>query len=120
MAYTGIMTTEADIDQKTGAGVSSAFTDVMKTAATLRAESFCNTVASYNFSDNYAALNVDVKYLLSEIVSCMVAIEGIAYTMKGYLNIREAENKINVLRDIKNQALAVLRVKNTQDFMNNA
>lgn len=120
MAYTGIMTTEAVIDQKTGAGVSSSFTDVMKTAATLQAESMVNTLGRYNFSDNYAALNADVKHLLDDIVSSFVAIQAIAYDMSGYTNIREAENMINILRDGMIRNMSILRDKKTQTFINGA
>ena len=121
MAYTGIMTTEAEIDQKTGAGVSAAFTDVMKTAATLQAESTVNVVCRYNFSDAVTAgLNADVKGILSDIVSSLVAIEAISYTLSGFTSRIEAEDKINVLRDASLRGLSILRDKKQQEFMINA
>ena len=120
MAYTGIMTTEAVIDQKTGAGVSASFTDVMKTAATLQGESLVNDVARYNFSDDYAALNADVKHLLDDIVSSFVAIQGISYDMSGYTNPTEAVNMINILRDGMNRNLSVLKEQKVKDFINGA
>jgi len=121
MVGTYTMTTETDVTAKMGAGVSASYTDAMKTAAALRAESFINCVVTYNFSDTYAAgLNADIKYIISDIVSSIIAIEGIQYDTKGYITPQEAADKVNTLRDSKNQALAVLRIKNTQDFMNNA
>lgn len=120
MAFTGIMCTEADIDGKTGAGVSASWTDVMKTAETLMAESFVNIVCRKNYSDSYASLNVDVKYLLTEIVSSLVAIQGIAYDMSGYTSRIEAEDKINVLRDAGLRAISIIRDKETQRFINGA
>lgn len=117
MAYTGIMTTEAEIDQKTGAGVSASFTDTMKTASTLQAESTVNVMCRYNFSDAFSTLNTDVKYILSDIVSSLVAIEGIAYNTTDYDSRIEAEDKISVLRDSALRGLAIIRDKKTQDFM---
>ena len=119
MAFTGIMTTEAVIDQKTGAGVNTAFTDTMKTAAVLHAESTVNGVARFNFSDVYAAtLNVDYKHLLDEIVSSMVAMQGIAYDMSGYTTIREAENMINIHDKIVDRGLSIIRKQKHKDFIN--
>ena len=51
MAY--IMTTEAEIQQKSGANVNIAFDTTMMTASNLRAESTINCICRYNFSDNY-------------------------------------------------------------------
>jgi len=120
MAYTGIMTTEAEIDQKMGAGASASFTDVMKTASTLQAESTINVTTRYNFSDNFSTLNSDVKMILSDIASSLVAIEGISYDMSGYTSRIEAEDKINVLRDAALRGLSLIRDKKQQDFINNA
>ena len=120
MAYSGIMATEAEVDQKTGAGVSASWTDTMKTQAVLQAESVCNDVAWFNFSDAYAALNVDAKYLLTEIVASLAAIEGISYDMSGYDSLREAENKVNILRDSARFNLSVLKEQPQKDFINGA
>jgi len=117
MAYTGIMTTEAEIDQKTGAGVSASYTDVMKTAATLQGENLVNNFSRVNYSDGYAALDVDVKYLLSDIVSSFVALQGIAYDMSGYTSMREAEAMLNLLRDGMLRNLSILKDKTVQVFM---
>ena len=120
MASTHIMTTEADCVQKMGAGVSAGFTDAMRTAAGLRAESFVNGLCRYNFSDEYAALSVDVKHLISDIVSSMVAIEGISYSMADYTSRVEAENMINILRDGLLRNIAIIRDEKTQTFIKNA
>jgi len=115
MAY--IMTTEAEIQQKSGAGVNVAFNTTMMTAANLRAESTCNVAARYNFSDNYATLNVDARHLLSDICSSLVAIEAICYDMSGYTSRTEAEDMINVLRDGALRGLSILTDKKNQDFI---
>ena len=115
MAY--IMTTEAEIEQKSGAGVNAVFDTTMMTAANLRAESTVNAIARYNFSDGYAALNVDVKGILSDVCSSLVAIEAISYDMSGYTSRTEAEDMINVLRDGALRGLSILKDKKVQTFM---
>ena len=118
MAY--IMTTEAEIEQKSGANVNTTFNTTMMTAANLRAESTINTACRYNFSDVYATLNADVKGLLSDIASSLVAIEAISYDMSGYTSRGEAESMINVLRDGLLRGISILRDKKTEDFINGA
>ena len=115
MAY--IMTTEAEIKQKSGANVNAAFDTTMMTAANIRAESTCNVIARYNFSDTYATLNADVKGLLSDICSSLVAIEAISYDMSGYTSRTEAEDMINILRDGALRGLSILRDKKVQTFI---
>jgi len=124
MAFTGIMCTEAQIDAKTGAGVDVNWTDTMKTQAVLQAESIVNIIAGYNFSDDYAATtDTDVKYILTEIVASLAAIEGISYNFLGYATdegaaIIHAEDKINVLRDAALRGLSILRQKFKIDYIN--
>lgn len=126
MAYAGIMATEADIDAKTGAGVSLLWTDTMKTQALLQAESLVNVVAGFNLSDVWATtLNIDVKYILTEIVASLAAIEGVAYNFLGYATdegaaIIHAEDKITILRDAALRGLSVIRDKNKEFFINAA
>jgi len=118
MAY--IMTTEAEIQQKSGAGVNVAFDTTMMTASNLRAESMCNIIGRHNFSDTFTTLNVDVKQLLSDICSSFVAIEAICYDMSGYTSRTEAENMINVLRDGMLRNLSILRDQKAVTFINGA
>jgi len=118
MAY--IMTTEAEIQQKSGANVNAAFNTTMMTASNLRAESTINALCRYNFSDNYASLNADVKGILSDFCSSFVAIEAISYDMSGYTTRIEAEDMINVLRDGMLRAMSILRDKKAIDFINGA
>ena len=114
MAY--IMTTEAEIQQKAGSGVNAAFDTTMMTAANLRAESVINAATRYNWSDKYASLNVDVKYILSDFCSSFVAIEAIIYDMSGFTTRIEAEDKINVLRDGMLRNIQILRDIKSQTF----
>jgi len=52
-------------------------------------------LTTYNFSDNYATLNSDVKKILNEYVARYTAICGIAYNMAGFTTRIEAEDMIN-------------------------
>lgn len=120
MASTHIMTTQAECVQKAGANVSASWTDDMYTAAGLQAESTVNVICRYNFSDDYATLNADVKAIISDIVSSLVAIQAICYDMSGYTSRIEAEDMINVLRDGALRGMSLLRDKKQQDFINGA
>ena len=116
MAY--IMTTEAEIQQKSGANVNAAFNTTMMTAANLRAESTINVLCRYDFSAAVTAgLPSATKGLLSDIASSLVAIEAIAYDMSGYTSRIEAEDMINVLRDGALRGLSILRDKKNQLFV---
>ena len=111
MAFSGITATEAEIDQKTGANVSTSYTDTMKTQKLLQAESSLNIITKFNWSDWYA-LNpdVDLKYMITETTASMVAIEAIKYDMSGYTSRGEAEDMITVLRDIINRNIQILKI----------
>lgn len=86
----------------------------------LQAESLINSMARYNFSDNYTSLNADTRYLLQEIASNLAAIYMIQYDISSWGSRIRAEDQINVLRDAALRGLSVLREKKVQDFINNA
>jgi len=97
MVATSIMSTDAEMLAMAGENVdATGFTDANKTAWGLQAENYLNVLCRNNFSDNFAALNIDVKYILSEYVSRYVAICAIAYNMAGFTSRIEAENMINI------------------------
>ena len=96
-------------------------TSIMTTGAwVLQAECFVNIFIRINYSDTYATLNVDVRYVFSDIVSSMVAINGIMYDTTGYDTLQEAEDKVQILRDGILRNLSVLRDKKYTDFINGA
>lgn len=84
------------------------------------AESIINSAVRYNFSDNYAILNPDVKLILNELASDIVGIHMVKYDMSTYTSRVEAEDIINVLRDSKLLGLSVLRSMKVKDFINAA
>ncbi len=121
MVFTGITATEAQIDQKTGANAPGTFTDVMKTQALLQAESYVNVATEFNWSDWYAGSpNVDVKYIITEATTSLVAIEAIKYDMSGFTSRVEAEDMINILFARFIQCMDVLTDLPTEKFMTDA
>jgi hypothetical protein len=121
MADIGVWTKNADIQAKAG---NKANTTAKAVAATdvyvLEVESLVNCICRFNFSNNYAALNADVKNILKGVTSDLCAIYVIQWDMSGYTSRIEAENMVNILRDSALRGLSILRDKKTQDFINGA
>ncbi len=121
MADTGIFATTAEVSRKAGAGASAtANVEAYINDFMTQAESFINVASRNNWSDSYSGLNVDVKGLLKEAASNLAAIYVINYDMSGYDSRTEAEDKINVLRDAALRAIAVLRDKKAETFIDGA
>ena len=114
MAY--LLTTEAEIQQKSGANVSAVYDTTCMENAELRMIGLLNALTRFNWHDNIPS-NADVKVILSDIVSSLVAIEAICYDMSGYTTRIEAEDMINVLRDGALRGLALLRDQKVEDFI---
>ncbi len=91
-------------------------------AIVLDVEAYINCYCTFDFStlDAATALNTTVRGILIDTGACLCAIEGISWDMSGFTSRTEAEDMINVLRDIALRNLAVLRDKETQRFMKNA
>lgn len=62
-----------------------------------QAESYINARTLYNWSDDYASLNTDVKGILKEAGSSLAAIYVINYDMSGFTSRQEALQMLNVL-----------------------
>ena len=119
MAFTGITATEAEIDQQSGANASASYTDVMKTAALLHAESLINTLTQYNWSDKYGTLDTDVKYIVTIATSSYVAIQAINYDPDA-IGRSTAIHRVNVLKDQFNMAIKELKEQAKRSFVQNA
>jgi len=121
MVDTGIFATTAEVERKAGAGASAtSVAEAYVNDYMTQAESFINVATRHNWSDDYSGLNADVKGLLKEAASNIAAIYVINYDMSGYDSRTEAEDKINVLRDAALRAVAVLRDKKAETFIENA
>ncbi len=81
MAFTGITATEAQIDQKSGANVSTDYTDEMKTQALLQAEAQVGTDTLFDWAANWATISATRRSLVTAITSATVAMEAIAFDM---------------------------------------
>lgn len=121
MADTGIFATTAEVGYKAGANASATSkAEAYVNSYMTQVESYINAFCRYNFSDNYASLNVDVKGILKDVASSLAAIYVIQYDMSGFTSRTEAEDMINILRDGALRGLSVLRDKKAQDFINDA
>lgn len=80
------------------------------------AESYINVICQHNFSDTYATLNHDVKKLLTEACSNLVAIYGVSYNIDGYGRIT-GENIINLLWARFNNCIDLLKDERYVKFM---
>lgn len=63
----------------------------------LQAESYVNAIGRKNWTDDYATLNEDVKYILEDITSNISAMYAINYDMSGYTSRQEAQTMLDVL-----------------------
>ena len=121
MAFTGITATEAQIDQKSGANVSTDFTDTMKTQALLMAESYLNGETMYNWSDWFATSpNVDVKSIITSVTASLVAMDAINYNMSGFTSRSEAQTMLDVLNDKVIKGIETLKEMKNKDFIQEA
>jgi len=97
MAYSGTITTEADIALMAGENVdATGDTEANHNLLVAQAESYLCNLCRYNFVDNYGSLNADVKAILSEYAARYAALALIAYNMAGYSSRIEAEDMMNI------------------------
>ena len=85
----------------------------------LDAESLVNVLTKKNWSDAYAGLNDDVKYLLLDATACYVAMLVIQYDMSG-MPAREAETRLDFLRDCFLRDIKALEVMDIKNFITGA
>lgn len=121
MADTSNFVVSGAVAIKCGAGVSAtALTEANRNIAAAQAEAFINTVTRNNWSDDYASLNADVKYLLEEAAACWIAIDMIGYDMSGYTTRYEAESMINILWAKFWRIIDVLKDQKAVTYINGA
>ena len=102
---------------KAGANVSTALTEAQYDYAILQAESSINVATRYNWTDGYAALNADVKYILEDVCSNLAAMYLVSYDMSGYTSRVEAEDMVNVHIFRIAQIHKLLKDASVQDFL---
>lgn len=121
MAHTGIFATSAECIAKLGANYNS--TNIIEARINefcLQAEAYINVVTGHNWSDAFAGLNGDIKYILTEAESNLVAIYGWNYKPTGEdgsTSRVEYEDRINVLWARFQECLRILKETGTNKFM---
>ena len=120
MADAGQFAQDTDILLRAGTNVSA----TVKAAGwfdtiILDVEAVINCVTRYDWSTADAATTITatVRGMLIDTGACLAAIEGISWDMSGFTSRIEAEDMINILRDIALRNISILRDKKTQDFM---
>lgn len=120
MANAGQFAQDADILLRVGTNASA----TVKAAGwfdtiIIDVEGFINVVTRYDWSTADAAttLTATVRGLLVETGACLAAIQGITWDMSGFTSRTEAEDMINVLRDIALRNISILRDKKAQGFL---
>ncbi len=77
----------------------------------------CNSKFDFSTADAASALNTTVRGIIIDTAACLCAVEGIIFDMTSFDSRTEAEDAINVLRDIYLRNLSILRDKKVQAFM---
>jgi len=98
--------------RKCGANVSADVPEAAWTEWISGAEALINATARNGFTIDGGNI-----FLVADIASSLVAINGIMYDMSGYTSRVEAETMLDVNRDIALRGLSLIRDKKTQDFI---
>ena len=116
----GTFITSGAAAYKAGLNVSSSVPELAWTTWISGAESFINSETMYNWSDAYATLNNDVKFVLDEVCAALVANCAISYDMSGYTSRSEAQTMLDVNRDIVVRGMKFLEDRKNQTFITGA
>lgn len=117
MADVGIYCKYANIAARAGARCNTtsnavAWTDVI----VLDMEALINVMTKKNWSDIYAGLNADVKYILMDATACACAMLVIQYDLSS-IGSREAETRLDFLRDCFYRDVKVLQSDDMKTFI---
>lgn len=86
----------------------------------LQAEGIINSESGYNWSDWYtanAATYPDVERILVHAAGCLGAIHIINCDMSNFLNVQEAVSRINVLYQMYQNDIKILKSEGVKDFI---
>lgn len=124
MADEGIFATTLEVQYKAGANASATSNvEAYINSYMTQAESLINVATRKNWSDDYAALNVDVKGILKEVASNLAAIYVLNYDASSIVaasSLIEYEDRITILRDAALRGISLLREKAQETFMEGA
>jgi len=121
MTEAGIYTTNALVAYKVGANASATSkTEAYTNEYIAQAEAYINVVTRKIWATStatFAALNVNVRKILSEAASNLAAIYVISYDMSGFTSRVEAEDMINVLYARFIQCIQILQDQEAVTYM---
>ncbi len=121
MAHEGTFATSDECTFKAGKDYDdSNITEAHINALCYQAEAEINVATKYNWTDAYSELNEDVKRILSEAASNLVAIYMINFNMDIYPSRIIAEDMVNVLRDGYLRCISILTEHANAEFAKNA
>ena len=119
MADVGIYCKNANIQAYAGINANTTSKAVAATDVyVLDVEAGINVATRKNWSDAYAGLNADVKYILMQTAAARCAMIVIANDMSGFSSRAEAESMLNVLYNIYVTNIELLKdINNVQSFV---
>jgi len=126
MAYTGTVCTETEIAIFAGELVdSTGNTEANRNLLVAQAESFLSNLMRFNVVDNFAALNADVKRMLSEWAARYCGISLIAFNMHGFGSTEStarihAEDLVNIHAWRMHHIELILKDQNSNTFIKGA
>jgi len=105
--------------RKAGANVSTSIPEVAYTEWISGATAFINVNSRKNFSDDFTGLNDDVKHIVADTLSDLVAIKIVTYDMSS-VGVNEAADRINIFRDNALRNIKELTDDKQKTFITNA
>ena len=120
MTDEGIFATTDEVMRKVGINASSVSnTELYINQYMTEAESHINETCRFNFSDNYATLNVDVKNGLKMAASCLAAMDVLNYDTDA-IGTSAIILRYNMLWAKYTLAIKELKKKEVKTFINQA
>ena len=116
----GVMTSSGAVVRLAGANVSTSIPEDAFNEWISGAEALINVTTRNKYNDSFPTLNGNVNGIMADTAASIAAMDAVKYDMSGYTSRYEAETLLDVLRDKVLRALALLRDKKTQDFVDGA
>ena len=117
MADEGIFATTAEVQRKVHVNASSVSNvEAYINQYMTEVESLINSDVTFNFSDKYSTLNVDVQGILKMAASELAALNVEAFDMDA-IGRSTAVASANKHLHMYNMAIRILKVKNKEDFI---
>lgn len=73
------------------------------------------TTTRRDWVTDYASLEANLKPILSDLASDLMALKIISYNMEGYTGLNEASTMLDVLRDNATRNIEILKLQENQE-----